>query len=64
MESLTKRFMMKLLLIVLPLCTITLLASPSSAGEMHMPPYEGSSALKAMKTLAGTWAGTHIMEGK
>ena len=64
MESLTKGFMMKLLLIVLPLYTITLLASPSSAGKMHMPPYEGSSALKAMKTLAGTWTGTHIMEGK
>ncbi len=28
------------------------------------PPYEGSDALKAMKALAGTWEGTHVMDGK
>ncbi len=28
------------------------------------PPYEGSAALQSMKALAGTWEGTHTMQGK
>ena len=43
---------------------ITFFSMPSLAGEMELPPYEGSSALKAMKGLAGTWEGTHVMQGK
>ena len=55
---------MKFILALISLFLVSITTTPSSAGEMHMPPYEGSPALKAMKALAGTWTGTHIMEGK
>jgi len=36
----------------------------SFAKVTEPPPYEGSPALKTMKSLAGTWNGTHLMQGK
>ncbi len=53
---------MKLFLALIPLFLVSITENPSSAGEMHMPPYEGSPGLKEMKALAVTWTGTHIME--
>ncbi len=54
-----KRFAIALTMIVL-----NTLAIPSFAGEMEIPVIEGSPALQAMKSLAGTWKGTHTMQGK
>ena len=34
------------------------------SGEMHPPPYKGSEAFEAMKTLEGAWEGTHAMGEK
>ena len=39
-------------------------ASLALAEVEEPPPYEGSAALKSMKSLAGTWEGTHIMHGE
>ena len=58
---------MKFLLALIPLCVVAMATTPvfaEEAQEMEPPPYEGSSALKTMKALAGTWEGTHIMHGK
>ncbi len=33
-------------------------------GEHHMSPVTGSKELEKLKTLAGTWQGTTVMEGK
>ena len=57
---------MKFLLVLISLCAIAMGgAALSLAEEMNPPPpYEGSPALKTMKSLAGSWAGTHMMHGK
>jgi hypothetical protein len=58
--------MMKFLLALIPLCLVVMGGTTwSFAEEMQPPPpYEGSPELKTMKTLAGTWKGTHLMHGK
>jgi hypothetical protein len=57
--------MMKFLLALIPLCVVAMVDTTlSQAEEMELPPYEGSPALKTMKSLAGTWKGTHIIHGK
>lgn len=55
---------MKGFLAFITLVLVTFPSMPSLAGDMELPPYEGSPALKAMKGLAGTWKGTHVMQGK
>jgi hypothetical protein len=37
---------------------------PSRQDEHHMSPITGSKELEKLKTLAGTWQGTTVMEGK
>ncbi len=39
-------------------------AGGSIAGETHPPPYKGSAAFESMKTLEGTWKGTHMIGEK
>jgi hypothetical protein len=57
--------MMTFLLALIPLCVVAMGGTTLSlAEEMELPPYEGSPALKTMKSLAGTWKGTHILHGK
>jgi hypothetical protein len=57
--------MMKFLLALLALCLMTMGGTTLSLAEVtEPPPYEGSPALKTMKSLAGTWKGTHLMQGK
>jgi hypothetical protein len=56
--------MMKGILALISLCVVTLTPTLGFTEEMELPPYEGSPALKTMKTLAGTWEGTHVMHGK
>ena len=56
--------MMKFLLALLTMCFVAIASTPVLAEVTEPPPYEGSAALKAMKALAGTWEGTHIMHGK
>ena len=57
--------MMKFIMTLLSMCLMTLASTTLSLAEVtEPPPYEGSAALKAMKALAGTWEGTHIMHGK
>lgn len=56
---------MKFFLALLPLCVAAMGSTPTFAEEMKPPPpYEGSAALQTMKTLAGSWEGTHVMHGK
>lgn len=56
---------MKFLLALLPLCLMAMGGAPLTLAEVtEPPPYEGSPALETMKTLAGTWKGTHLMQGK
>ncbi len=55
---------MKFFLALIPLFMVTMATTPTFAEEGHPPPYEGSAALKTMKSLAGTWEGTHVMDGK
>ncbi len=57
---------MKFLLSTISLCIMTLFTTLCFAEKPEglPPPYEGSTALKAMKSLAGTWDGTHVMDGK
>ena len=56
---------MTFLLALIPLCVVAMGGTTLSlAEEMELPPYEGSPALKTMKSLAGTWKGTHIIHGK
>ena len=56
---------MTFLLALIPLCVVAMGGTTLSlAEEMELPPYEGSPALKTMKSLAGTWKGTHILHGK
>ena len=57
--------MMKFLLAFLSLCLMAMGDTTLTLAEVtEPPPYEGSVALKTMKVLAGTWEGTHIMQGK
>jgi len=57
--------MMKFLLAFLSLCLMAMGGTTLTLAEVtEPPPYEGSVALKTMKALAGTWEGTHIMQGK
>jgi len=57
--------MMKFLLALIPLWVLALGGATLTLAEVtEPPPYEGSAALKTMKALAGTWEGTHIMQGK
>jgi hypothetical protein len=57
--------MMKFLLALIPLCIMAMGGTTLSLAEVvEPPPHEGSAALKTVKTLAGTWKGTHIMHGK
>lgn len=57
--------MMKFLLAFIPLWVLALGGTTLTLAEVtEPPPYEGSVALKTMKALAGTWEGTHIMQGK
>ena len=37
---------------------------PNDKGDHHMGPVTGSKELEKLKTLAGTWQGTSVMEGK
>ncbi len=37
---------------------------PNDKGDHHMGPVTGSKELEKLKTLAGTWQGTTVMEGK
>lgn len=37
---------------------------PNEKGEHHMVPVTGSKELEKLKTLAGTWQGTTVMDGK
>ncbi len=55
---------MKIFAIGIFLCGLTTLSTPTFAEEMELPVIEGSPALQAMKSLAGTWKGTHMMKGK
>ncbi len=56
---------MKFLLALIPWCLLAMGSTTLSFAEgTEPPPYEGSTALKAMKSLAGTWKGTHLMQGK
>ncbi len=58
---------MKFLLALISLCVLNMTSFSAFAEEpkeMELPPYDGSPALKTMKTLAGSWAGTHVMHGK
>ena len=55
---------MKFLLALSLLSMTSLSVFAGEPKEMEIPPYEGSPALKAMKTLAGSWEGTHVMHGK
>ncbi|MGB0910191.1 MAG: hypothetical protein ACPGYT_07490 [Nitrospirales bacterium] len=34
------------------------------AGDRHLPPYKGSEAFESLKSLEGTWTGTHQMGEK
>jgi hypothetical protein len=57
--------MMKFLSALIPLCLMAMGSTTLTLAEVtEPPPYEGSAALKTMKALAGTWEGTHIMQGK
>ena len=57
--------MMKFLLAFLSLCLMAMGGTTLTLAEVtEPPPYEGSVALKTMKVLAGTWEGSHIMQGK
>ena len=38
-------------------------AGVANSEERHIPPYKGSQAFESMKTLAGSWEGTHAMGG-
>ena len=55
---------MTFFLALIPLCIVAITTTATFAEEGHPPPYEGSAALKTMKALAGTWEGTHVMNGK
>lgn len=56
---------MKFLLALIPLCLVAMGGTTLSLAEVtEPPPYEGSPALKTMKGLAGTWKGSHLMQGK
>ena len=46
------------------LMVVLLNAGLAIAGEAHLPPYKGSEAFESMKSLEGTWKGTHVMGGK
>ena len=55
---------MKFLLAFIPLCIGTMVSTRPLPEAMKLPPYEGSPALKTMKSLIGTWESSHIMHGK
>ena len=55
---------MKILMTGIFWCGLAILCTPAFAGEMELPVIQGSPALQAMKSLAGTWKGTHMMNGK
>jgi len=56
---------MKFLFALIPCCLLAVGSTTLSFAEVtEPPPYEGSPALKTMKSLAGTWNGTHLMQGK
>ncbi len=55
---------MKSFATMIPLSLFTMISTLAFGGEMELPPIEGSPALQAMKSLAGSWEGTHVMDGK
>lgn len=48
---------------IMTFITFVVLGSAIS-GEMELPPYKGSPTFESMKSLAGTWEGVDITDGK